>query len=209
MQYVGRKGTKLEQAFYEEPARNYEDLKKQFDRLRKGANDRMYELEQSATKDEYKGVLGYAYAKAQKDIESWGGKNATRFGKAEKNYNALLGQVNDLKRFLSMPSSTTAGIKEIYQKRTNTINRKYGTDFTWQELAKFFDSGLGDKLQNYGSKTAFKAIGEMQKNKDKIIADIEASKDAHVQVDNKHLQATVNKMLKTYGDDVANFLKEE
>ena len=67
------------------------------------------------------------------------------------------------------PSSTKAGIKKTFINKAKTINTKYNTNFTGEQLADFFSRGDWDKLyKDYGSDTIFIAIGKIQKMDDNI-----------------------------------------
>lgn len=78
-------------------------------------------------------------------------------------------RVNAMRKFLSSPTSTKTGIREVYENRVKSINEKYGTSFTWQSLADFFEKGDFDKLtKDYGSKTVVRAIGKIQKAQDEL-----------------------------------------
>lgn len=168
------KETKLGKAFTQTESLDYTELKEQYKILQKGANDRLYELEQVAKKNNpyYQGLLNFAYADAIEDIEAQTGTQTTRFKKASKDYDELLAQVKDIKHFLSQRTSTITGIRSV-QKASNTMNEKYGLDITWQEMEKYFASGLADKMdKKYGSKTALQTIGKIQTGGKKLIADI-------------------------------------
>ena len=46
--------------------------------------------------------------------------------------------------------------------KAETINKKYGTSFTWEQLADYFETGLADKASDqFGSKTVLKAIAKL------------------------------------------------
>ena len=51
-----------------------------------------------------------------------------------------------MERFLSMETSTRKGIKESFQRRVDTFNERMGTNFTWEELASFWESKAYDSL---------------------------------------------------------------
>lgn len=73
-------------------------------------------------------------------------------------------RVNAMRKFLSSPTSTKTGIREVYEKRVQSINDKYGTKFDWQSLADFFEKGDFDKLnKDFASKTVVRAIGKIQR----------------------------------------------
>ena len=77
-----------------------------------------------------------------------------------------------MREFLSSPTSTKSGIKQVYENRVKTLNERYGTDFSWQNLADFFHSGdfAALRKQGYGSKVIMKAMGKIQQAQtDKLV----------------------------------------
>lgn len=86
-------------------------------------------------------------------------------------------RVNAMRTFLSSPSSTKGGIKKTFINKAKTINSKYDTNFTGEDLADFFSKGDFEKLmQNFGSDTIFKAIGKVHQMEDNIKNGVEATK---------------------------------
>ena len=140
-------------------------------RLAKAADQRLVRLEELSTQEGFKAVKKYAYARAMRDIESYGKSgDKLRFNTAPPEDRRLFREkIMDMRAFLSSPTSTKRGIIEVYQKKVDTINQKFGTNFTWQQLADFFDSGDADRLfKDYGSKTVMTAIGRIQQTKEQI-----------------------------------------
>lgn len=192
-------------------------LEKEYRKLAKRADQRLLRLKRLSEQPGYEGVLNYAYKVAQRDIRSWSGEKATRFNtKPPSNTNQLKAKIADIKKFLESASSTwgrtkeTKGIKQIYEDRTRTINEKYGTDFTWQELAKLFESGLWKKIKSkddYGSDTDFTTIADIKKNfkevKDAIKHDREINIDTLDDVEN----FAINEMISQYGSDILKALR--
>lgn len=149
-------------------------------RLAKAADQRLVRLEKLAEEPGFSAVKKYAYARAMRDIESYGGEgDKLRFNTKPPEVRQLFNEkIMDMRAFLSSPTSTKAGIIEVYKKRVETINKKYGTNYTWQKLADFFDSGDADRLfKDYGSKTVMMAIGKIQKTQEQIKAGIEENKN--------------------------------
>lgn len=170
-------------------------LSKEARKLAKRANQRMVRLERYAQQDKYKGVLEYAYKGAQKDIgqlKRMLGQNVgkqMRFREAattikgmsdKEMVNFYRMQISASKRFLDAASSTLAsgvttsgafkpGINYVYDQRTATINARFGTNFTPEELQRFFNSRKQASLEKeYGSKNMFKiadTIKQMGKGK--------------------------------------------
>ena len=140
-------------------------------RLAKAADQRLVRLEELSKQEGFHAVTKYAYARAMRDIESYGKSgDRLRFNTSPPEDRRLFREkIMDMRAFLSSPTSTKRGIIETYQKRVETINQKFGTNYTWQQLADFFDSGDADRMfKDYGSKTVMIAIGKIQQTKEQI-----------------------------------------
>lgn len=200
-----------------------EKLDKFYRRIVDTANHRLLEIERMSSKKGYEEVTQYAYKKALYDIRTLFGDDVKRFRASKFPKDDLRNApkyINSVLRFLEMPTSTKVGIQNVYQKRANTINERYGSNISWGTVANLFQSSLYKKLDSkYGSKTAVKVIAQYQKNKkevQKYLKDISDSKkkskkvadDISVQVDDRHLEDTVNEVLKEYGTDISKLLKK-
>lgn len=142
-----------------------------FKQLAKRADQRLVRLERLSTEKGFEGVKSYAYKSAINDIRQLtGNRDATRFNVAlQKNKNgevnkALLhAKINAVKRFLESPTSMKSTIVESYKKRADTLNERYGTNFTWEQMGRFFESALYQKLSKiFGSDIILKIIGMFQ-----------------------------------------------
>lgn len=191
-------------------------LEAEYRKLAKRADQRLVRLEKYASEGgKYKSVKQYAYRVAMRDIRAWSGENATRFNtKPPSNTNQLKAKIADIKKFLSSASSTvgrtkeTRGISEIYEQRAKTLNDRYGTDFTWKDLATFFESGVNEKLdQQYDSKTKMEMIAVVQANKRKINSAIKKGTDVNLNLDDDVLENEINNILSTYGKDLIRALR--
>lgn len=153
-------------------------------RLAKVADQRLVRLEQAAAKDPNKeAYLKYAYANAAHDIKtlrSLQGSTKIRFNTVvpknkddESNQIALKTRINAVTRFLEDVTSTQQGIKKVYINRVQTINAKYGTNFTWEDLRNFFERGGFEQFDSkYGSDAILRAIGVMQRREPKAVDDM-------------------------------------
>lgn len=190
-------------ASYDIEQKSGETLEKYYRRLAKAADQRLVRLERYGDQEFYKTARQWAYARAVKDIKKWipaGQKypDKFRFNTAPpKDTEDLLAKINDIKTFISSPTSTKQGITEVYKKRADTINSKYGTKFTWQQLAKFYLSGQAELWDaKFGSKTALRTIAKLQQNKKKIISKIKNADDSVIVIpDDSMMERTVNKAL--------------
>lgn len=181
----------------------YQDLLSEYKKLAKRADQRLVRLEKAAELPGYKTATKWAYHRAKHDIEAWAGHKVAkpRFNVAPpKNKQQLQAKIADIKTFLEAPTSTKSGITSVYKARAKTINETYGTKFTWQDMANYYQSGVAQKMSEaFGSDTALQTVAQVQKNKKKIIKDIEAAKQTNIVVDNEMIQATVNKLLADNG----------
>lgn len=182
-------------------------LKKEYRELANEANARMRALEQLAKNPEYKAVLGYAYKDVLHDLEALTGRkrflhNIERLSAKNTDIRHLTALINVAKTFLDSPSSTKEGIDQVYGKRADTINEKFGTNFTSEDMKTFFESSVWEKLKDrLGSPVAMLVINKIQKEPNKILEDIEASRQKHQRVNIESLNIDnkdVNKELTTH-----------
>lgn len=189
----------------------YKALMSEYRQLAKRADQRLVRLEKRANSgQEWKAVTKYAYANAMEEIRRFSGAEAKRFNVKPPNTTQMLqAKINAMKRFLESPTSTTTGIRRTYEKRVNTINKEYGTDFTWEELKEFFDSALSNKLDaKVDSKTKLIIVGEIQKHESEIKKALEDHKPIHLKLDDDIAEYEVNKVLKYYKKDIKKLLED-
>lgn len=189
-----------------------------YNRLAKVADQRLTRLEKLATQEGFKTADKWAYQSAMIDLETW---NYGRTGdKMRFNRNKpedptqLKMKIADMRNFIDAPTSTKQGIVSSYKNRVDTFNRGnpdnlkggYGTSFTWESLATYYNRGIADKLsKQYGSKTALKAIGKIQKlAKDKKKELAQAGRGTS----NKNVLAQIRKDLENNPDTVTNMSDE-
>ena len=79
-------------------------------------------------------------------------------------------QVSALIRFLNSPTYSKKRIEAMYIKAVETINEKYGTNFTWLEWHKFLEDEKFHKLsQLYGSERVLEIVASFQKGKKELV----------------------------------------
>ena len=181
-----------------------EDALQYYKRLAKVADQRLVRLEQLSTQKGYENVTAYAYARAQYDIGRYTeGKH--RFNTKPPlnsdgtvNTKMLNEKIADIKTFLSSASSTKAGITTVYEKRAKTINKKYGTQYTWQDLADLFKSGDFEKFYNkWDSDTIMKALAKIKRAESKVLGEID--KNAKVNSSDQAVTDVALSMLRQKG----------
>lgn len=181
---------------------SHRSIEPQFQRLVHMANLRMDKLEKLSKSEGFKGVTKWSMSNIQYEARLHGylTPSGRISSKIPNNPKELKKRIKELQRFLTSPTSTKSGIIKIYQKRADTINKRYGTTFSWQELGTYFESGTAEKYDSkYGSKTALKSLGEIQKNASEIKKQVAQHKAKTLRVDDSELQNTVDNMLKDKG----------
>lgn len=168
----------------------YDDLLKEYNLLAMRADKRLQRLEKLATQEHYHGVLSFAYARAMRDIKSWSGSKGTRFKtKPPATVQQLQAKINDMKTFLDSPTSTKKGINNIYKQRAKTTNERYGTNFTWKDLASYYESDLSKVLdKKAGSDVLIRALGAIKR----------------ISNDPEKIQEAINGNLRLAKDDVVD-----
>lgn len=146
-----------------------ESAEKYYRRLAKAADQRLVRLERLAENPLYQNIKKFAYEEALEDIHKWNGVTASRFNTVPPERDKLYDKIEDIKSFLTKQTSNVGGINLMYKRMANTFNAKYGTNFTYQQIMKYFDSQQNEKWNKlFGSKTALTVIGEIQKSAKKI-----------------------------------------
>lgn len=190
---------------------DHDALMKEYRRIAKAADQRLVRLEQISTAENYKNAEKWSYSRAQRDIREWGGPTATRFNiKPPKGDANVRAKIEDMLTFMKAPSSTKGGIRTIHQKRAETINKEFGTNFTWEDLGKFFNSDLSKKMdENLGSPVKMKVIAEIRKKKKDIKKAIEESREKDLRVPDNMVGELVKDIVSKYGEDVLKYLEGE
>ena len=188
---------------------------KEYITLAKRADQRMVRLERlSKTDSVYEGAKAYAYKRAQSDLSRWAGRprvdnnKPLRFNVKVSSQKELEMRLKDVKRFLESPTSTPKGIKAKYNKTVKTIKERYDVDMTPEQLANYFESGIAKKFdEKYGSKTALKSLGIIQKSKAQTTQELKKSMETIETGGDDVIKQKATKMFRYYTKDVKKVLK--
>lgn len=191
-----------------------EDALQYYRRLAKVADQRLVRLENLTQTEGFENVTAYAYARAQHDISRYT-EGGMRFNTKPPlnsdgtvNNQMLNEKIADIKTFLSSVSSTKTGIVATYEKRAKTINAKYGTDYTWQDFADYFQSGSYTRhKKDFGSETIFKALGVIEHAGYKVAKEIRENKKKNIS--NEVAKQAALKMLSKKSSLWDRYSKEE
>lgn len=158
------------------------DMIKYLNKINKTADSSLRKLEVYRHDKGYHDIDKYAYAKAMRNIKAIGGNK--RFSiKVDESMSKqeIQKRINYTLEFLNSPSRTKTGINRIYKKRAETLNSKYGTNYTWQQLTQLFESGVFDALiEKFASESTFRSIGKFQKNKEATIKMLNEKLDVNI-----------------------------
>lgn len=147
-----------------------ETLNELYTRLAKVSDQRLVRLEELSKQEGFKTAKEWAYRRAEKDIAKYAGgvtPDKPRFNVKPKTEAEMKAKIRDMQTFLASPTSTKAGIVSVYKKKADTINKRYGTDWTWEDVAKYFLKKQNEKYDKIAaSKTILIAIGKIQKAED-------------------------------------------
>ncbi|MBO5833976.1 MAG: hypothetical protein J6R22_03415 [Alphaproteobacteria bacterium] len=153
------------------------ELMAEYRRYAKRADQRLVRLEKLAESGDtnYQGVLSYSYKKAAQDAKKWGSTGERpRFNvKPPETAGEIKAKIKDIEAFLESPTSTKKGITDVYKKRAETFNKRFGKKgdrpVTWQELANYYKSDQAKALdKRYGSKTIARAVRIASNAKSKL-----------------------------------------
>lgn len=162
-------------------SKEYQKLKKEYVKLAKRADQRLVRLERRfKTAPELEGM---AYKRAVFDIFKLTGIGGLpRFNRAiPKDLKHLRRALKNVERFLGAVTSTWKGYqRKDLQKRVNTLNQKYNTNYTSEDLQRLGASGLIDQAKNKaGSETGLKALGFIYRKRDEFKKLVEKAKKQH------------------------------
>lgn len=160
-------------------SKNFDSLLEEYNVLSMRADKRLQRIEKYSKRPGYEGLKQGAYARAIRDIEVWSGKGHKRFRTKPPttregmiNETELQAKINDIRHFLRAETSTmkpgidTRGFSiSSYEKMAETTNKRYGGDFTWQELARFYESKKAERIAKSikSSKSVARALGKFKK----------------------------------------------
>lgn len=179
----------------------YQSELKEFRKLAKRADQRLRELERLQNQEGFQNVTNWAYRKAMRDIKHWSGEGRTTFNRdAPKNLNSLRAKTRDIEDFLNAASSTKTGIMKTYKKKAESLNKRYGTSFNWEDLGNIFDNKEENIIyQKAGGKSYLKAVDYLNKNEDQIMRQLMNGDKITIRTGNAKVNQTIQTILDQYG----------
>ena len=157
-------------------------------------NKQLYRLEKHYA-ETGENIYATAYGSMMRDIKSFFGDEKKRFSKkmpaSVRKYQKFMNAIN---RFYAKPSATISGMANVYSKRAKTWSKLMGANITADQMRNVFESGLYKELSDaFGSKTALKKLGFIQRQRDRILKQLEEGKKiSFLGTGAKELNAIVN-----------------
>lgn len=118
-----------------------------YKRLAKVADQRLVRLEALSHEKGFRSVKDWSYSTAMDDIKKFlpaGDPRRAASDYLRFNTKVTADNVNertaDVIKFLQKPTSNRRDIVKFYKKRADSINKNANTNFTWQQLADFFEN---------------------------------------------------------------------
>lgn len=190
------------------------ELDKIYRKVAKVADQRLVRLEQLSKQKDFKQVKQWAYKNAIQDALEWGANvNKPRFNiKPPSKKYSIQAKINDMLNFIEKPTSTRAGIVEVYESKARTLNEKYkeyGLNLNWSDVGTFFESQLYKKLsKKYSSGTVIKAIATIKQNEKEVLTDFDKHKSSHLKTEDNDIviDDAIKRMTSYYKDDVRRLL---
>lgn len=171
-----------------------------FRKLAKRADQRLRQLEKDAHRSGFENLLNWAYRKAMKDIRYWSGEGKTTFNRdAPRNLNQLRAKRKDIEEFLNAPTSMISTTKEMFEQRADTLNEKYGTNFTWEELGNVFENKEENEFYQKGGVSYLQAVSYMKENEESLLQSLQDGNRAIIKTGNRKANQIARELINEYG----------
>ena len=130
------------------------ELEKEVKPMLAKANMMLLNLESLSKQKGFEGVDDFAYRVALNNIRQIRGEEYKRFN-LPKNTHQLEKTKRALETFLGSTTSSKKGIVSVYEQNAATLNEKFGSNFSWQQMGSFLKAaGFEDLKKEFDSDTA-------------------------------------------------------
>lgn len=131
----------------------------------KEANMKLLNIEMLSKQEGFEEIKEFAYRNAMRDIKKLRGEEFKRF-KMPANTHQLEKVKRSLESFLGATTSTKSGIISVYEKNAASLNSKFGSNFTWQQMGSFLQSAGFEKMKSdFDSETAIIMLKALYEHK--------------------------------------------
>lgn len=167
------------------------------------ANMKLLNIEQLSKQEGFEGVEEYAYRVAMKNIRQLRGEEFKRFN-LPANIHQLEKTKRALETFLGSATSSKKGIIGVYEQNAASLNEKFGSNFSWQQMGDFLRAANFEKLKaDYDSDTAVIMLKALYENKNltkEAFKDMLQKHQVNTEYDNKGLDEVDSDTLAKFVD---------
>lgn len=184
---------------------------KEFKKLAKRADERLRQIKDNYSKRKgFENMINWAYKKAMRDIKHWSGNDATTFnqGASKLSLNQLRAKKHDVEEFLNAPTSKISSTVDLYQRRADTINERYGTNFSWEELGTVFEDKENNTFYQKGGISYVEAVGYMKDNEEALLQSLEDNSRLVIKTGSRKANQMARDLIGEYGLDFTKLYKK-
>ena len=177
---------------------------REFRILAKRADERLRQIKDNYSKRKgFENMINWAYKKAMRDIKHWSGDDATTFnqGASKLSLSQLRAKKHDVEEFLKSPTSAIKTTIDLYQRRADTINEKYGTNFTWEELGTVFEDKEQNEFYEKGAISYLQAVSYMKDNEEALLQSLEDGSRQIIRTGSRKANQIARDIIGEYGLD--------
>ena len=184
---------------------------KEFQKLAKRADERLRNIRDNYSKRKgFENMINWAYKKAMRDIKHWSGNDATTFnqGASKLSLNQLRAKKHDVEEFLNAPTSKISSTVDLYQRRADTINERYGTNFSWEELGTVFEDKENNTFYQKGGISYVEAVGYMKDNEEALLQSLEDNSRVVIKTGSRKANQMARDLISEYGLDFTKLYRK-
>ena len=184
---------------------------KEFQKLAKRADERLRQIKDNYSKRKgFENMINWAYKKAMRDIRHWSGNDATTFnqGASKLSLNQLRAKKHDVEEFLNAPTSKISSTVDLYQRRADTINERYGTNFSWEELGTVFEDKENNDFYQKGGISYVEAVGYMKDNEEALLQSLEDNSRLVIKTGSRKANQMARDLISEYGLDFTKLYRK-
>ena len=184
---------------------------KEFQKLAKRADERLRQIKDNYSKRKgFENMINWAYKKAMRDIKHWSGNDATTFnqGASKLSLNQLRAKKHDVEEFLNAPTSKISSTVDLYQRRADTINERYGTNFSWEELGTVFEDKENNDFYQKGGISYVEAVGYMKDNEEALLQSLEDNSRLVIRTGSRKANQMARDLISEYGLDFTKLYRK-
>lgn len=184
---------------------------KEFKKLAKRADERLRQIRDNYSKRKgFENMINWAYKKAMCDIKHWSGNDATTFnqGASKLSLNQLRAKKHDVEEFLNAPTSKISSTVDLYQRRADTINERYGTNFSWEELGTVFEDKENNDFYQKGGISYVEAVGYMKDNEEALLRSLEDNSRLVIKTGSRKANQMARDLISEYGLDFTKLYRK-